>query len=63
MKQQKKRENLVRIPLRHSESVNEFLNEQSAKENIPLAVLYRKVFNAGLKSLYGLEIRNNQIVK
>lgn len=61
MKQPK--DNLVRIPLRHSASIKEFVDQKAADENLSPAVLYRSIFNAGLTALYGLEIRNNQIVK
>jgi hypothetical protein len=57
-----RRENKTSLPLRHSPSVKTVVDAIAARENIPPSTLYRTIFNAGLKSLYQIELVNNQIV-
>lgn len=50
------------ITFRHSESVKAKTAEISREENLRIADINRKIFNAGLSSLYGVKIRGNQVV-
>lgn len=50
------------ISFRHSKSVKIKTIEISQEENLGIADTHRKIFNAGLKSLYGITVRGNQIV-
>jgi len=50
------------LPLRHSPSVKNAVDNIARLENLSPSTMYRKVFNAGLKCLYDIEVVNNQIV-
>jgi len=49
------------IPFRHSQDVKDAVDQIAATENLNPATLYRKIFNAGLKSLYDINIVGNHI--
>lgn len=53
----------AQVSFRHSESVEKFTDIQVKEENFAKkADFHRKVYNAGLKSLYGKKIESNVIV-
>lgn len=56
------REIKASLPLRHSPSVKAAVDKIAQQENIAPSTLYRTIFNAGLKALYGITLHNNQII-
>lgn len=50
------------LPFRHSPAVKNAVDEIAKQENLSPATLYRKIFNAGLKCLYDINIVGNEIV-
>lgn len=52
----------VQIQFRHSEVIKNRLDAMAARQNVDQSTLYRNVFNAGLKQLFGFEIVNNELV-
>ena len=50
------------LPFRHSPGVKKAVDKIAAQENLSPATLYRKIFNAGLKCLYDINIVGNEIV-
>jgi len=55
-------ENKIALPLRHTASVKDAVDSIANKESIPPSILYRRIFNAGLNALYGMEIEGNKII-
>ncbi len=53
----------VVMNLRHSEEVKAFVDAKAAENNLLPSTMYRHIFNAGLKAMYNLTIRNNRIVR
>ena len=57
------REKIENLPMRHYRSVKAFADKKAREESIPPSVLYRLIFNAGLKARYGVDIIDNRIVE
>jgi hypothetical protein len=53
----------VVMNLRHSAEVKAFVDAKAAENNLLPSTMYRNIFNAGLKSMYNLTLRNNRIVQ
>jgi len=53
----------VVMNLRHSAEVKAFVDAKAAENNLLPSTMYRNIFNAGLKAMYNLNIRNNRIVQ
>ncbi|MBC8553163.1 MAG: hypothetical protein H8D23_26380 [Candidatus Brocadiales bacterium] len=53
----------VVMNLRHSAEVKAFVDVKAAESNLLPSTMYRNIFNAGLKAMYNLNIRNNRIVE
>lgn len=53
----------VVMNLRHSAEVKAFVDAKAAENNLFPSTMYRNVFNAGLKAMFNLDIRNNRIVR
>jgi len=48
--------------IRHSASVKAFVDEKAAQNNEFPSAFYRRIFNAGLETMYGIKLHNNQII-
>lgn len=57
------REKKILVPVRLAPSVKDFLDQKAADESIATAALYRKVIYAGIQSLFGIKVRNHQIIE
>jgi len=50
------------INFRHDPKIKDLVEEKAIESNILPAAMSRIIFNAGLKNMYGIEIKGNQIV-
>jgi hypothetical protein len=48
--------------LRHSESVKNFVLDRAENTNVGPCTLTRHIFNAGLEAMYGIQLKNNEII-
>lgn len=53
----------AQISFRHSPSVREKIIELAYEHNMSEADMNRQLINAGLKAVYDIEVRGNQVVK
>ena len=51
----------VAINMRHAKEIRDHVDKIAGEQNLNPSVLYRQIFNAGLKSLYGIEVKNNKM--
>jgi hypothetical protein len=51
------------VSFRTGQSIIEHIDTSATQENRSSAAQSRYIFNAGLKALYGVEIRGNEIVE
>ena len=57
------RKKKVVMNLRHNAEVKAFVDAKAAENNLLPSTMYRNIFNAGLKAMYNLTIRDNRIVE
>lgn len=57
------RERMVVMNLRHNMEVKAFVDSMAAENNLLPSTMYRHIFNAGLKAMFNLTIRNNRIIQ
>ena len=52
----------ISLPVRHSPDVIKQIETLAGTENLSNSAMCRVLINAGLKTLYGITLNNNQIV-
>jgi hypothetical protein len=54
---------LKMMNIRHSAEIKAFVDEKAAENNEFPSAYYRRIFNTGLESMFGIKLHNNRIAK